>query len=458
MFINAIIHGKLESVRTLLDEGANPNERGTWDRTPLFFAVSRLPMLELLLSRGADIQARDTTGLDVLHKYLIDCGPGPHLRTADPAIVQRLLTAGLDVRGRNADKPHLINACATANIEIMKLLLAAGADPNGKDLLWTAMMSSQRAALFATLVEGGIDPNTRCKNAAADTTILTEVCAAGDLATAQKLLDRGADPNAKGRSTPLASAEASGNQVLVDLLLERGARTHRPVLSAAMTQALDVAEAKAKPDDSISRLNWATALLQAGFRAAAASEVAVMQNRGIEVPDSLSDGLSFEAPLGVRWNVTAPLRDELAPRTRDTHFPGARVTDGVRMLPLVIATGAPCTACDEKGEQVCSTCNGAGSYPAQFSDDDNECDERQRCSTCRGLKFAVTGRRLGGGSCKHPTLVDELKLGALVLRRCESCGLAALYGSRNGPMRDMFNDFACGCCGRFSCECDFTRS
>lgn len=455
-FITAIIHGDLKQVRALLDQGANANERGTWDRTPLFWATG-LPMFELLLSRGADVKARESTGFDVLHHYLIQNGPGTGYGRADPAVVQRLLDAGLDVRARNADRPHLIKACAAANTTIMKLLLAAGADPNGPELLWTAMKSSERAALFATLVDGGIDPNTRCINAAADTTLLTEVCAVGDLPTAQKLLDRGADPNARGRSTPLVRAEESGHQVLVDLLLERGARPHRPVLSAETTQALDAAEREvnANPGDSIARLKWAAALLQAGLRAAAASEVAALQRRGVDVPESVSDALAFEAPPGVRWTfaVFQPIHDGVAPRTSDPFFPGARVTDGTRVLPLVITTGAPCTACDEKGEQVCSVCNGVGSYPAQFSDDDVPCDERQSCSTCRGARFAVTGRRLGRGSCKHPSLEDELKLGALVFRRCKACGLGALYGSRAGPMREMFNDFACALCGRFACAC-----
>ena len=451
-FITAIIHDNLKQVRALLDQGADINHRGTWDRTPLFWATD-LPMFELLLSRGADIKARESTGFDVLHQYLIQNGPGTGYGKADPAVVQRLLKAGIDVRARNADQPHLIKACAAANTTIMKLLLAAGADPNGPELLWTAMKSAERESLFATLVDGGIDPNTHCVNAAADTTLLTEVCAVGDLPTAQKLLDRGADPNARGRSTPLASAEESGNQVLVDLLLERGARPHRPVLPAATTQALDAAErdVRATPDDSRARLNWATVLLQAGFRAAAASEGAALERRGIEAPESLA----FEAPLGVRWTfaVFQPLHEGVAPRTSDAFFPGARVTDGTRLLPLVITTGTPCTACDEKGEQVCGICGGAGSYPAQFSDDDLQCDERQPCSTCRRLKFAVTGRRLGKGSCKHPVVEDELKLGELVFRRCKACGLGALYGPRAGPRGEMFTDFACAICGRFACAC-----
>ncbi len=453
-FITAIIHDNLKQVRALLDQGADINQRGTWDRTPLFWATS-LPMFELLLSRGADIKARESTGFDVLHQYLIQNGPGTGSGRADPAVVKRLLEAGIDVRARNADQPHLIKACAAANIPIMKLLLAAGAAPNGAELLWTAMKSAERESLFATLVDGGIDANARCTNAAADTTILTEVCAVGDLETAQQLLDRGADPNARGRSTPLAAAEESGNQVLVDLLLERGATPHRPVLPAAVTQALDSAERQVKADHSQSRLQWASVLLGAGFRAAAASEVAALQRRGIGVPEPLLNALAFEAPAGVRWTfaVSQPIHDGVAPRTNDTHFPGARVTDGVRLLPLVITTGAPCTACDEKGEQVCGICNGTGSYPAQFSDDDLECDERQPCSTCRGLKFAVTGRRLGKGSCKHPSVEDELKLGALAFRRCKTCGLGALYGPRAGPIGEMFTDFACALCGRFACAC-----
>lgn len=52
---------------------------------------------------------------------------------------------------------------------------------------------------------------------------LVAVCLCGDLVTARLLLDRGADPNRGESGTPRSVAKEKGYEVLVDLLLERGA-------------------------------------------------------------------------------------------------------------------------------------------------------------------------------------------------------------------------------------------
>ena len=460
--VDAVIYGHLEVARALLDHGADPNHRYGYERTALSFAVtSNVAIVDLLLARGADINARDSVGLDVLHAYLLHVGPGQRLGSADVGVVRRLIEAGLDVRARNADVPHLPMACAAASVPVLELLLAAGADPNVKDrrdssVFWEAIKSSNRGGVFAALVKGGIDANTRCTNAAVDTTILTEVCAASDLASARTLLDRGADPNAEGRSTPLARAQESDNAALIDLLLERGARPLLPSLSAEATYALDLAQRdEVQTEDPRARLAWAEALLQAGFRAAAASEVAALGRRGVAVPAELTARLAFEAPAGVRWTFAdfQPTHDGVAPRTSDARFPGARVTDGVRIVPLVLTKGGACTACDERGEVVCSACHGTGWFSCIYNDDPTECGPRMRCTICRGLKFAVTGERLGKGACTHPRVKEEMKVGDYSFRRCQTCGLAALHGAVFYSGSPDASDFACGVCGHFVCSC-----
>ena len=464
--VSAIIYGHVEAATLLLDRGANPNSRLDYGYTPLFYAVtSSLEVTALLLSRGADVHLKSDGGHDLLHRYLVDIGPGPRLiaplATSGVPMVKRLLDAGLDVRARNADQPHSLLACEVGNLPILELLLAAGSDPNATDreggVLWRAMKLGRTASVLPALVRYGIDPNTRCTNAAADTTLLMEVCALGDVATAKALLDRGADVNARGRGTPLTRAEERGHQVLVDLLLERGARPLTPTLDAAVTRTLEAAEAaaRARPEAPETRLAWADALLTNGFRAAAASEVEALRRRGAAVPPSLSARLAFENPAGVRWTFAPfqPAVEGVAPRTADARFPGALVTDGVRTLPLVVTLGPPCERCDEQGEQVCSTCGGTGSWVGMFSDDPYDCEPRQRCSTCRGLKFVVTGSALGAGSCRHPPPRNELEMGPLSLRRCPDCGLAALCGPGDGLTAEYRLTFACGVCGQFACRC-----
>lgn len=439
-------------MRYLLEQGANPNKGHGYERTPLFYAVTKSTVLvDLLLEFGANLHVRDSANLDVLNAYLSWFGPGTLLGKAVLGDVKHLLDKGLRVR--NDKHSHLLQAISAANVKIVELLLERGADPNVKDVLWTAFICSNKAPMLAALVNAGIDANWHEKNAAMDSTILTEVCRHGDLKSARALLDRGADPNAKGRSSPLAAATESGNQVLVDLLLERGARPLIAPRPAEATKALDLADRATheKPDDAKARLARAKTLHEQGFRAAAAFEAQALRSRGVEVPKELS---SFG-----RWTfVDFPPREGVAPRTIDERFPNAWVTDGTRTVPLLLTMSAECDKCDEKGEQVCSKCNGNGSYSSFLDPDhDVDCDPRQRCSLCWGLKFHVSGKRFSKGSCSHPDVEKERDVGNYSFRRCQTCGLAALYGDvGRGVFKDI--DFACGVCSRFSCTCEFTRS
>lgn len=440
----AVIYGRFEVVRLLLEHGAPVNHRLGLERTPLFYATRSRAMIDLLLSHGADIHACDSGGYDVLHTYLVSVGPGSGLGKAELDTVKRLVEAGLEVRNAK----HTLVAIATRDLSILEYLLERGADPNASDreggTLWRAVQTyeSSRGAL-ALLVKYGVDPNARLD--VMDTTILMEVCQRGDLGTARELLDRGADVNAKSKKgTALSRAEESGNRVLVDFLLERGATPLRAPLDGDAARALDVAERGVTVDDLPARLRWAETLSEHGFRAAAASEVTALRARGVVIPEALDQRLSFENPVGTRWTFAPFIRPHagVAPRTADQYFPGARVTDGQRVLPLVLVLEAACVHCDEKGEHVCGLCNGAGSYPSFLDPDhDRDCDPRQTCTRCRGLHFECVSTALGKGACAHAMEV-ELSLDRETLHRCRLCGLASLGKA-----------FACGVCGHFMCRC-----
>lgn len=447
--LEAVIHDARGVAECLLEHGADPNTRRDADSgcTPLFY-VKNVAMIELLLRFGADVHSRDVNGRDVLNAYLLRVArSGKHYDRADVSVVRRLLDAGLPVR--NGARAHLAQACSVGDVPTIELLLARGADPNQQEALVAAVNCSRPAEVFAALVRGGIDSNARCTASGLNTSILTEICRHGDLASAQLLLAHGADVNFLGRSSPLARAEESGNQVLVDLLLERGAA---PLLSwtpPEVLQMLDSAEARARAEPGVARarLRWALTLRTFGFRAAAAHEAGILRRRGVEPPPEL---LSFQTAGSSRWTFVdfPPGSEELTPRIADERFPRAVVTDGTRTLPLLLVMGAPCTRCDDKGEEVCGLCEGSGRPPAWLPYEE-ECALRQRCSNCRGLKFANAGPRFSTGRCQHSNVVEELRVGEYTLSRCEQCGLGALKG--DAP------DFACAVCGRLACYCEFAR-
>jgi ankyrin repeat protein len=155
--------GHLEVVRALLDAGAAIDDRDPNDITPLLFAASndRVAVAKLLIARGADIQAMDWygrtplyaaidvrnrdspepasgSGTDVagnleLIRLLLDKGAKPNTRIKEmPVVRSHVLPLGslswVDFTGETP----FIRAALAGDVEVMRLLLAHGADANLK--------------------------------------------------------------------------------------------------------------------------------------------------------------------------------------------------------------------------------------------------------------------------------------------------------------------------------------
>jgi ankyrin repeat protein len=132
----------LEHVKWFLDHGADPNLRGRWETTPLrqaalFSSEATIPILQLLLSNGADLdpealfasmQSREPGGLRVT-KFLIEQGISVNV-----VLPKRPWRGPPYIRSRTP----LFHAVHYANTEAVRLLLDLGADknltPNGSNL------------------------------------------------------------------------------------------------------------------------------------------------------------------------------------------------------------------------------------------------------------------------------------------------------------------------------------
>jgi ankyrin repeat protein len=153
--------GRLEAARLLLDAGADVNARDANGISPLVMAITNrhTPVAALLLSRGADPNAADWWGrtplwsavdmrnLDLDSRTLengVDRGPVLEL-------IEALIAKGADVNARVKEFPPqrrfmmplgslawvdftgqtpFLRASLSADVPLMKLLLAKGADPN----------------------------------------------------------------------------------------------------------------------------------------------------------------------------------------------------------------------------------------------------------------------------------------------------------------------------------------
>jgi ankyrin repeat protein len=156
--------GSAEAVKALLAKGADAKAKNAFDATALMWGVANLEKVRMLVDAGADVNAHSKQGMT----------------------------------------PLLIAANNAGSAEIVRLLLAKGADPKATD-------------------DGG--------------TTLLAAATANDLDMVRLFIERGVDVNgadAKG-DTPLQFAASNGNLAMVKLLLNKGA-----AVDAATTGAVQV--------------------------------------------------------------------------------------------------------------------------------------------------------------------------------------------------------------------------
>ncbi|MBS0260988.1 MAG: ankyrin repeat domain-containing protein, partial [Planctomycetes bacterium] len=141
---DGVIHDKIDSVASALRRGADVN--ATYDdlRTPIMNAaqLGHVKIVELLLSKGADVQARDQRGETPLHSAMFESPPmlgivemPQHRSEEDMLRVTELLlaaAASVDAADHAGETP-LHRAAGIDGPARLGTLLAAGAQPNVTD-------------------------------------------------------------------------------------------------------------------------------------------------------------------------------------------------------------------------------------------------------------------------------------------------------------------------------------
>jgi ankyrin repeat protein len=220
--------GDLASAKTLLNAGANPNDViPDWGGTALIIAATmgQAAIVEALLDKGADPNYRDGNSFTAMHSAVRDSeyGEDREQRARAVATLKVLIAHGGDVNARlHQEKPTvralnelefegatpLALAAEVNNLEAIKVLVAAGADPN---------IPTAKGTTPLILASGAGTDVQRARS-------IEERSMALD--TAKYLVEHGADVNAVGQFgwTALHAASYQGITDLIEYLVSKGAK------------------------------------------------------------------------------------------------------------------------------------------------------------------------------------------------------------------------------------------
>ena len=224
--------GDLQSVKFLLDAGADVNQVTEYGWTPLLTATNNrhYKLAMFLIERGADVNRANKGGWTPLYlatdnrnieggdfpvpkpdmdhleyiKFLLDRGATPNARIKDNTLTRTIFTMQWFFE---SGATPFVRAAQSSDIELMKVLLAHGADPK-------AATDHGDTALTAAAGIGWVEGVTY------------EHSAKANLETIKMLLDLGLDPNGTNRDgrTPLMGAAMKGRNEVVQFLVDHGAK------------------------------------------------------------------------------------------------------------------------------------------------------------------------------------------------------------------------------------------
>ncbi len=270
----AALYGDADSVRLLLDQGADPNLVNEAGATALIYAVDDAEKTRLLLEHKANPNTRSGEGRTALLLAAARSGSGP--------VVKLLLDHGADVSLNDATGRTVLTFAATSgDIEPLQLLLDRGASKQPLPLAETLAAGCSRC--FDLLLKSAAPADL---NRALGTSV-----AVGDLAAMNLLLERGAVPDRNVLQNSVLIPQ-SLPPATIATFLERGKQANAGAFLNG--NWVDLARRQGKTD-------LAEALLKAGAKADTLPIQAVPAPKPAESPRG---AIQRSVPLLQRADVT----------------------------------------------------------------------------------------------------------------------------------------------------------
>ena len=296
---DAVRAGDKAKVEGLLSKGANIDEKDAYHLTPLHWAIieSQTGIAKYLIEKGANVSLRDGKNMTPLHWAVIE----------DKKEFAKLLIGELGEINLKDNSGKTPPHSAVDESEIVKLLVAKGADTNAKaNNDWTPLFRVTNMRMASLLVAAGADVNAKSRRG--DTPLHSAVLHSAK-EVVELLIEKGADVNAKNDDGEIPLYSAIDNKEIAELLIAKSTEVNSKdnampadtiPLGLYYNESGSATLAVARSDSAAALVFYIKSMSPNGHQCSVSGEIrnnqAISEEKCVIDFEKLSDRISVNAP------------------------------------------------------------------------------------------------------------------------------------------------------------------